>query len=446
MEAKPSSVSETSTSQPQDGSGFENDGIPPYPPRVSSYIFNDTPVIFDDTPVADDPWTDDEPMAYDLSEFESRTEMAPQAGSYEAGNTSSPGEASYGRSNELDITPPISKPDVSSAHAADPPVHALTDRPEPPVRVLAVTPSLQEPGDCPLRLDEGKGGNVAEPASPPGSNSYLFRYMFPPVSNIPMDTPGLGPKDPIGFDSPILRPPSPGVSTQGPADTTFASETVRPSHYDTTKPTCSLNLVCYRSGSRGCDLQQIHCVLRSMYPREESFQSAIASQQQLIYADDQFFREMKQLYTRKMCGLFRRYFSLKTLRAFRILSYTPTTRPTVVPFDDFVLQEMMYAYRNPERLSGGHDWIKWVFRLRRTDKRHALEFVEGWNTTRIAVAGTAPWLSSCLVGIIWTAIGGDAQTAFTVASFILTSSSIVLALLAVISSIESSGGLAGTRG
>jgi len=84
----------------------------------------------------------------------------------------------------------------------------------------------------------------------------------------------------------------------------------------------------------------------------------------------------------------------------------------------------MYAYKNPDRfLSDSDDWIRWVFRLRRKERRHALEFVEGWNTTRIAISGTAPWLSSCLVGIIWTAIGGDAQTAFTVASFILTSSS-----------------------
>jgi hypothetical protein len=84
----------------------------------------------------------------------------------------------------------------------------------------------------------------------------------------------------------------------------------------------------------------------------------------------------------------------------------------------------MYAYRNPDRLfDASDDWVKWVFRLRRKDKRHALEFVEGWNTTRIAISGTVPWLASCLVGIIWTARGGDPQTAFTVASFILTSSS-----------------------
>jgi hypothetical protein len=138
-----------------------------------------------------------------------------------------------------------------------------------------------------------------------------------------------------------------------------------------------------------------------------------------------------------------------------------------VPFDDFVLQEMMFAYRHPDQLASNDDWIRWVFRLRRRDKRHALEFVEGWNTMRIAVAGTVPWLSSCIVGIAWTAAGGDVQSAFTVASFILTSSSskspkdspwfgagrekgqldevladndvVILALLAIISSIESSG-------
>lgn len=83
----------------------------------------------------------------------------------------------------------------------------------------------------------------------------------------------------------------------------------------------------------------------------------------------------------------------------------------------------MYAFQHPDRLNSQDEWIQWVFRLRRQDRRHAIEFVEGWNTTRIAIAGTIPWLSSCIVGIAWTAAGGDIQTAFTVASFILTSSS-----------------------
>jgi len=100
------------------------------------------------------------------------------------------------------------------------------------------------------------------------------------------------------------------------------------------------------------------------------------------------------------------------------------TRLTAVLFDDFVLQEMMYAYLNSDRVSStSNDWVQWMFRLRRKDKRHALEFVDGWDTTRITIAGMVPLLSSCLVGFTWTAMGRDVQTAFTVASFILTSSS-----------------------
>ena len=55
--------------------------------------------------------------------------------------------------------------------------------------------------------------------------------------------------------------------------------------------------------------------------------------------------------------------------------------------DEFILQEIFYAYEHPERITSQTDWIEWVFRLRRRDKRHALEFVEGWNSTRVTFAG-----------------------------------------------------------
>lgn len=58
--------------------------------------------------------------------------------------------------------------------------------------------------------------------------------------------------------------------------------------------------------------------------------------------------------------------------------------------DEFILQEMFYAYEHPERITSQTDWIEWVFRLRRRDKRHALDFVEGWNSTRIVFAGMLP--------------------------------------------------------
>ena len=84
------------------------------------------------------------------------------------------------------------------------------------------------------------------------------------------------------------------------------------------------------------------------------------------------------------------------------------------------MQEVLYAYNHPNEFGDETDWIDWVFRLRQPDKRHALEFVEGWNGTRIAFVGTVPCVLSTLLGVIWVARGGDAQTTFTVASFILT--------------------------
>lgn len=102
------------------------------------------------------------------------------------------------------------------------------------------------------------------------------------------------------------------------------------------------------------------------------------------------------------------------------VQYTPNSRPTVVQLDNFVLQEMLYAYKNPSKIDTYHEWIDWVFRLRQPDKRHALEFVEGWNGTRIAIAGMTPLVFSTVVGLAWSIRSGDWQTAFTVAGFILT--------------------------
>jgi hypothetical protein len=91
-----------------------------------------------------------------------------------------------------------------------------------------------------------------------------------------------------------------------------------------------------------------------------------------------------------------------------------------VPLDEFTLQEIFWAYNNPTTIRSDHEWIDWVFRLRQQDRRHALEFVEGWSGFRTGVAGSIPWVVSTVVGVAWVAKSGDAQTAFTVAAFILT--------------------------
>ena len=188
------------------------------------------------------------------------------------------------------------------------------------------------------------------------------------------------------------------------------------------KPTCSLNLMCYRSGSQGCIRRQIQVASRARWAAStldlsEKPLKEIAS---MIFDDRQFFHALHREYEQHIRGFWRRYLSLKTLRRIRVLSYTPTTRPEVVPMDDFTLQEVFYAYQHPKSIETESEWIDWVFSLRQADRRHALEFVEDWSGFRIGIVGSVPWVVATVVGVTWTAKGGDAQTAFTVAAFILT--------------------------
>ncbi|KAK5655824.1 hypothetical protein OQA88_5362 [Cercophora sp. LCS_1] len=275
---------------------------------------------------------------------------------------------------------------------------------EPPAVVIeAVSRDTEQEAEQEVAAEEPKADSVkgsSPDLSPPNPPEELPAFpsgpggiatLAPPVLTKPLEaSPGLSPIH--GF-FPGLNPdlgPGDSAKTEGPTE----AETTSPTYYDTNKPTCSLNLVCYRSGAKGCELQQIQGILRSKYSSDGSFEAARTANPTLITTDDQFFHEMERLYETKMCSFLRRHFSLKSLKAFRVLAYTPVTRPTVVPFDDFILQEMMYAYRNPDRVSSAsNDWVQWMFRLRRKEKRHALEFVEGWNTTRIAISGTVPWLN-----------------------------------------------------
>lgn len=84
----------------------------------------------------------------------------------------------------------------------------------------------------------------------------------------------------------------------------------------------------------------------------------------------------------------------------------------------------MYAFENPLKITTEKQWIEWIFALKSTaDKeKYALEIVEGWRSGRIVLLGAIPCIGSCLTGILWSIFGGDIQTAFAVASFIITAS------------------------
>jgi len=90
--------------------------------------------------------------------------------------------------------------------------------------------------------------------------------------------------------------------------------------YISTSPTCALNLICYRTGTKGCELHQVQAVLESRFKDKEAFQNKILRNPNLISTDVQFFQALRSVYLQKMCGFWRRAFFLKTLRGIRLLS------------------------------------------------------------------------------------------------------------------------------
>lgn len=255
------------------------------------------------------------------------------------------------------------------------------------------------------------------------------------------------PIPPPSLVTPFGIPPTPGLGADNGPNLGFIDPEIDQEGDELSKkPTCSLNLVCYRCGGSGCVSRQILVVSKQRLAKETDSQSAtyqaavrkFSKDVDLISTDRKLFDTLRNTYRNRMCGFWKRYFSLKTLQRLRLLSFTSSSRPTPVPFDEFTMQEVLYAYNHPEEFGLDETaWVEWVFRLRQPDKRHALEFVEGWNGTRIAVVGMIPCIASTLVGVTWSAMGGDVQTAFTVAGFVLTIATVLLALLAVISGIES---------
>lgn len=83
------------------------------------------------------------------------------------------------------------------------------------------------------------------------------------------------------------------------------------------RPTCSLSLVCY---SRGCSMSQIRVIKRSKYDSELDYETALASTPNLITTDEALFRALRVKYLTEMCGFWRRWLSLKTLKRLRLLS------------------------------------------------------------------------------------------------------------------------------
>lgn len=88
--------------------------------------------------------------------------------------------------------------------------------------------------------------------------------------------------------------------------------------FDTGKPTCSINLLCQRDGI--LQKYQVMVISKDQCIGPNEFERLIARNKRLIQTDTQFFKAIKEIYEKKMYGIWRSMFSLKTLREIRLIS------------------------------------------------------------------------------------------------------------------------------
>jgi hypothetical protein len=171
-----------------------------------------------------------------------------------------------------------------------------------------------------------------DPLAPPISRNPLASPLHKPRDVFPLfgaPSPPLPPSE--SFASPLLPPTTPSLGDRLSSDEVKTKPSKPTIHYDTSKPTCTLNLVCYRSGSKGCELHQIQTAKRSRFKTEAEFQRMVEEATDLIVTDEQFFRALRKVYLAKMCGFWRRVFFLKTLRGIRLLSVSTCTTGLSLP-------------------------------------------------------------------------------------------------------------------
>ncbi|KAM5347396.1 hypothetical protein ACJ41O_010401 [Fusarium nematophilum] len=248
---------------------------------------------------------------------------------------------------------------------------------------------------------------------------------------------------PKGLDQRGQTPKEPGQDDATPKELDQGNPVAKEPGQENLE-TSSLMLVCFRSWASAPRSRKI-TVGRPTNPEDrEGFERAVnnwneekkeeiksGKRDPLIISSGDVVRGIRKGYQRHLRGIWRRIFSLKTVRSIRLRAVKGKKhrrRPAIVKnmspeaTADLLFQIFRLGYGSTHK--DGDDWVEWVFGLSDADgKRHQLEFIEGWSPLRLLIATSIPLLSSIVLGVCWIVLTGDIQTGFTLAGFVLTAGS-----------------------
>ncbi|KAI0353640.1 hypothetical protein OH77DRAFT_1406358 [Trametes cingulata] len=146
--------------------------------------------------------------------------------------------------------------------------------------------------------------------------------------------------------------------------------------------------------------------------------------------DEDLLRELSRSYDR-LRTVWRKWFSLRSVRyADHTCVYPRRLGPAgVSPSKNMRLR---YFLHHPEQMKGRREFMQVL--TARTDL--GVEFVEGWQLTRISIAILLPVVASLLLGVLYAVLEGAVSDAFTIAGYMTSAYSVCLVLLGLLNFVE----------
>jgi hypothetical protein len=333
---------------------------------------------------------------------------------------------------------------AKSGRTRDSPIFNTSDSEPPAPRLLPRTESRREaighvpqPPRC-YYLPPSPEKNGSEPRPTPKHNTGWWKYISDLESHVshpgptvfdPLEEPRAIFSDGYNFKKPTVDCDI-DLDPEELADDTSDGEDVKVSAVteDTILPHPKFQperfiLLCISSHERET-FKQYHMSVH--HPTEDK-----------TWDDEKLFLSLRKAYNEKLRTFWQRYLSLKGLKHIVLLQHTAETRPCPAELHPFARQELLYAFNHPKNITTESEWIDWIFKLKSAEPtKFALEFVLDWKTSKILIVGTTPWVASCVTTVLWSILGKNITTALAVASFMLTISGGVLALLAILSTFD----------
>ncbi|PIL28352.1 hypothetical protein GSI_09503 [Ganoderma sinense ZZ0214-1] len=151
--------------------------------------------------------------------------------------------------------------------------------------------------------------------------------------------------------------------------------------------------------------------------------------------DAALLRELGRSYD-TLRTVWRKWFSLRSVRSISMVyaDHTCVYPRRIGPAGLSPSKNMRLRYflRHPEQMKDRHEFMQVL--TARTDL--GIEFVEGWQLSRIAVAILLPVLASLVLAVLYSALYGDVSGAFTIAGYMTSAYSVCLVLLGLLNFVE----------